>query len=145
MGGRGRQHNRLERELILNLIAEAVAKGARFKEAAKVIELSARTLIRWKNKGGGQDLRNNRIEPPANKLNEFERQRILDVSTSRAFHNLSPKQIVPLLADQGEYIGSESSFYRVLRAHNMKPSRPAEKARPKEHVATGPCQVGMCQ
>lgn len=127
------------------MVEEAVTKGARLKEAAKAIDLSVRTLIRWKNQGGGQDLRNGPMEPPANKLSELEKQQILDVSTSEAFRNLSPKQIVPLLADQGAYIGSESTFYRVLREYNMinhrESSKPTEHGRPKELVATGPCQV----
>jgi putative transposase len=33
--------------------------------------------------------------------------------------SLPPGQIVPALADQGRSIGSESSFYRVLHAHNQ--------------------------
>lgn len=131
--------------MILDLVDDAVAQGARLEEAAKTIELSARTLIRWKNQGGGQDLRNGPMGPPANKLGELEKQRILDVSTNKTFRNLSPKQIVPILADQGEYIGSESTFYRVLRDYNMirhrESSKPSEHGRPKEHVATGPCQV----
>ena len=48
---------------------------------------------------------------------------------------MSPKQIVPKLADQGIYIGSESTFYRVLKEQQMI------NHRPNEHVADGPCQV----
>lgn len=32
---------------------------------------------------------------------------------------LPPGQIVPILADQGRYIGSERSFYRVLDGHGQ--------------------------
>ena len=79
------------------------------------------------------------------KLVPTERQNILDIANSPEFRDLSPKQIVPQLADQGIYVASESSFYRVLRneghmAHR-EPSRPATSRKPKEHVATGPCQV----
>ena len=55
------------------------------------------------------------------------------------------EQIVPRLADQGAYIASESSFYRVLhQADQLKhraPSKPAASKRPAEYVATGPNQV----
>lgn len=51
---------------------------------------------------------------PANALTEVERQAILDVCNSEEFAHLPPSQIVPRLADQGRYIASESSFYRVL-------------------------------
>jgi putative transposase len=58
---------------------------------------------------------------------------------------VSPKQIVPRLADRGEYIGSESSMYRVLEdagqlAHRT-PSKPRATQRPDALVATGPNQV----
>lgn len=145
MGGRGRQHNQEERRLILALINEAVANGARLKRAAKTIGLSARTLIRWKHQGGGDDHRNGPMREPANKLTLQEKRQIIDVATSKDFSDLSPKQIVPLLADRGKYIASETTFYRVLREHDMvhhrEPSKPANQVRPKEFVATGPCQV----
>jgi len=119
--------------------------GARLKQAARTIGLSYRTLIRWKQQDGGLDRRNGPMAPPVNKLSEQEKQQSLDVANSKPFRDLPPKQIVPKLADQGIFIGSESSFYRVLRQHNMinhrEPSKPAEGRRPREHAATGPCQV----
>ncbi len=70
---------------------------------------------------------------------------MLQVSTSVPFRDLSPKQIVPTLADQGIYLASESTFYRVLKEHQMmthrQASKPAMSHCPKEHVATGSCQV----
>lgn len=58
---------------------------------------------------------------------------------------MSPKQIVPTLADENTYIASESSMYRVLRAEGQMTHRgrakPPRHHRPKELVATGPNQV----
>jgi transposase InsO family protein len=129
----------------MDLIDKAIASGARLKKAADIIGLSARTIIRWRNQDGGQDQRKGPLNPPANKLSQKERQQILDVSNSAPFRDLSPKQIVPKLADQGIYLASESTFYRVLKEHKMlthrQASKPAVMNRPKEHVATGPCQV----
>jgi hypothetical protein len=49
------------------------------------------------------------------------------------------------LADRQIYLASESSFYRILKEQKMlahrQNSKPAVSKRPKEHVATGPCQV----
>ena len=93
----------------------------------------------------GEFLRNGPLAAPANKLNEQQRQQVLDISNSVAFRDLSPNQIVPKLADQKVYLASESTFYRVLKEHKMlthlQASKPAVARRPKEHVATGPCQV----
>ena len=59
--------------------------------------------------------------------------------------DLSPNQIVPLLANKGHYLGSEASFYRILREEDLQrhrePSRPAIHTRPDEKVATGRNQV----
>ena len=131
--------------MIINLIDKAVESGARLKKAADIIGLSARTIIRWRQLGGGQDQRKGPLTAPANKLSNQERQQIIDTSNSASFRDLSPKQIVPKLADQGVYLASESTFYRVLKEHKMlthrQASKPAVTHRPKEHVATGPCQV----
>ncbi|MES0447703.1 MAG: IS3 family transposase [Desulfobacterales bacterium] len=144
LGGRGRPHSREQRKMIVDLIEKAIESGARLKKAAATMGISARTIIRWRQKGGGQDQREGPLAAPANKLSEQERQQILDISNSAPFRDLSPKQIVPKLADQGVYLASESTFYRVLKEHAMLAHRQASKpavARPKEHVATGPCQV----
>jgi transposase InsO family protein len=131
--------------VIINLIDKAVASGARLKKAAGIVGLSARTIIRWRQQGGGKDQRKGPLTTPANKLSNHERQQILDTANSVPFRDLSPKQIVPKLADQGVYLASESTFYRVLKEHKMlthrQAAKPAVKHRPKEHVATGPCQV----
>jgi len=59
--------------------------------------------------------------------------------------SLSPKQIVPRLADKGVYIASESTTYRILaQADQLKhrePSKPRRPRRPAEHVAHGPLEV----
>ena len=130
--------------MIVDLIDKAIESGARLKKAAATMGISARTIIRWRQKGGGQDQRKGPLTAPANKLSEQERQQILAISNSAPFRDLSPKQIVPKLADQGVYLASESTFYRVLKEHAMLAHRQASKpavSRPKEHVATGSCQV----
>ena len=130
--------------MILELINEAEASGARLEPAADIIGLSSRTVIRWRQSDHNDDQRKTSFSPP-NKLDEKERMQIIDVANSAPFRDMSPKQIVPKLADQGIYIGSESSFYRVLKEQDMvkhrQPSKPATHKRPKEHKATGPCQV----
>jgi putative transposase len=131
--------------MIIDLIDKAVESGAQLKKTAVAMGLSARTIIRWRQREGGQDRRKGPSTAPANKLSEQERQQILDVANRAPFRDLSPKQIVPGLADQGVYLASESTFYRVLKEHKMlthrQASKPAAPRRPKEHVATGPCQV----
>jgi transposase InsO family protein len=129
--------------VIRQLVDEAVTAGARRRKACELLGLTVRTLERW-----ADDREDNRRGPksrPANKLTAAERRRVLATATSAEFRDQSPKQIVPRLADRGEYLASESTFYRVLRAENMQHRRGAARAptpRPREHVADGPWQVG---
>jgi putative transposase len=126
------------------LIDEAVAAGARLRKACEALGLTLRTVERWR-RGVGEDLRCGPRTPPANRLTEAERRTIVEVSNSVTYRDLSPNQIVPLLADQGRYIASEKTFYRVLAEANQLRHRegtnpPNPRPRP-EHVATGPNQL----
>jgi putative transposase len=124
------------------LVEEAVAGGARFAAACAAIGLPARTLQRWVHQP--VDGRRGPRHQPANQLTARERAKVVEVATSPEFRDCSPKQIVPVLADRGIYIASESTFYRVLHAeqlqHHRTRARPPAQ-RPREHVANGPWQV----
>jgi putative transposase len=68
------------------------------------------------------------------------------VCHSEEFANLPPSQIVPRLADQGRYIASESSFYRILRAEGQQQHRgrakpPVPRQPPTSYRATAPRQI----
>ena len=131
--------------MILEQIDTAVTSGARINKAAAIVGLSARTIFRWRDQKGGCDQRRGPTSAPANKLSDQEKQQIIEVANSAEFRDMPPKQIVPKLADKGVYIGSESSFYRVLKEHKMinhrQRSKPATRHRPNQHMASGPNQV----
>ena len=82
---------------------------------------------------------------PVNKLSDTERKAILDVCNSDRFKSLPPSQIVPTLADEGRYIGSERTYYRVLNEadqqhHRGRAAKPSRR-KPTSYRATGPNQV----
>jgi len=138
-----------DRKKIVSLIDEAMAAGARQFRACAELGLDARTVQRWKSPDGGirEDLRPVVARPrPANRLTEAERDQIITTCNSEEFASLPPSQIVPRLADRGEYIASESSFYRVLRArgqnHRRGRARPPSRSKPPASFeAQGPCEV----
>ncbi len=135
-----------DRDEALSLIAEAVLAGCRFEAACHELELDARTVQRWRAKpGGGQDGRRGPSAAPKQKLSPAERAKVLAVANTPEFRNISPKQIVPRLTDRGEYVASESTFYRVLheagQLHHRGRSKPKSSKRPDEVVATGPNQL----
>lgn len=82
----------------------------------------------------------------ANQLTAQERQAIIDCANSPEYTALSPSQIVPQLADKGLYLGSESSFFRVLRQYRQVAHRQASRVAQARHkpnalIATAPNQV----
>ena len=83
---------------------------------------------------------------PSHALTEDERQAVLKTTLQPDYAALPPGQIVPRLADQGVYLASESTFYRVLRAHDLPHHRGRAKALstprpPTTHRADQPNQV----
>lgn len=133
---------------MIALVQEACAAGARRETACAVIEVSPRTLQRWQEEGpvkadGRQAAAQGRT--PANRLSPQERSRLLEVVNRPEYASQPPSQIVPALADQGEYIASESTFYRVLHDEGQRVQRGKAQApthsRPQPLRATGPNQV----
>lgn len=104
-----------QRQSIMMWITEATQAGARQQQACHLIGLSTRTLQRWQKAIEQVDGRTRRTAPPPHKLSPGERAKLLEITSSAQFAHLPPSQIVPMLADEGLYFASESTFYRVLR------------------------------
>jgi putative transposase len=137
-----------DRRQALALIDAARTEGARLALACRIIGITARTYRRWRSQGGRcRDHRPEAVRPrPKHTLSPRERDDILALCHERRFASLPPGQIVPILADEGRYIASESSFYRVLRdageQQHRGRSRTAREARPlATHQARAPNQV----
>jgi len=138
-----------DRHRILKLVEEAQSQGARRAKVCELLGIHARTLSRWRDDTGKiqPDGRPQADRPvPANKLSEEERQRILEVCNLPQYAHLPPSQIVPALADEGIYIASESTFYRVLREadqlhHRGKAQAPKKVPKPTSHCAIAPNQI----
>lgn len=129
---------------ILGLVDDALQAGARFKAACDIVGFTARTLQRWRKEPGDDGRKNNRVHRN-NALNAAERRRVIEVACSPEFRDLSPRQIVPILAENGLYYASESTFYRILHAAGLmrhrSNSRPPQRKKPEELVVTGPDRV----
>jgi len=84
-----------------------------------------------------------RVQPRA--LSAGERQAILDVLHGERFVDVSPAEVWATLLDEGSYLGSLSTFYRVLREHGESRERRAQATHPAtvkpELVATEPNRV----
>jgi len=136
--------NTEDKQSILQLISEACQSGARKSKAAELLGLTVRTIQRWKRLGV-TDKRKGSRAVPANKLSAEEQNQIVNVLKSQEYADFNPNQIVPKLADQGLYIGSESTMYRLLRTLKMNQHRqgsnPSHRHSPETFTACGPNQI----
>jgi transposase len=133
----------------LQIMDERVAAGARARQLALLLGIGLTTLQRWRRQfadDGGVDRRKGSQRHVAHRLSAEERQRILLTCKEPEFAGLPPGQILPILADRDRYIGSKSSFYRVLDAHGQAHRRgrarpPQERRSVPRLKAPGPNQV----
>jgi putative transposase len=132
------------------MIHSAESNGARKAIACKTLGLSVRTIQRWYHEKSGQlseDARPSAIRPtPTNKLSPEETALILKTCNEAEFANYPPGYIVPTLADEGCYIGSESTFYRTLKNAGQLADRSLTKSqhqrkKPNVQVAIKPNEV----
>ncbi len=130
---------------MLDLIDETTRAGARLRVVCSEAGISIRTHQRWMNQAGGDDRRCGPAAVPKNKLSPKERRELLAVGNSEGFRDLPPSQIVPRLAERGQYLCSESTMYRVLKeekqlAHRNRTQEPQPRL-PVIRVATEPNQI----
>jgi putative transposase len=137
--------NHESRVQVILLINEARTAGARKHKACEILGLSIRTLERWQRPSGMTDKRTVSLRIPGNKFSHAERNTILATVNKPLYRDLPPCKIVPMLADLGKYIGSESTIYRILRAENQlshrQASRPSQHKRPEAYEAHKANQV----
>ena len=138
-----------DRQILMRDIEQARADGSRLAPACVLAGIDARTLQRWRRDDDASrgDSRPGADRPvPSHALSEAERAQIIAVANEPRFAETPPARIVPVLADEGIYIASESSFHRVLRAHGQMNHRgraqpPRTSRPPTTHIATRPGQV----
>jgi len=138
-----------DRHVLAQDIHTAQATGARLRLACATAGIDLRTLQRWKAHDGlrAGDSRPLEVRPlPDHTLSEAEREQVLRVANEPRFAAVPPARIVPMPADDGLYLASESTFSRVLRAHGQTVHRgrakaPRARRPPTTQIATGPAQV----
>ena len=135
----------------IQLIDEAVDHGAGLSKACEYLGITERTYYRWQSLNRKHHSYEDRRayadhSDPVNKLTPEERQKVIDTVNEERFASMPPCEIVPTLADEGQYIASESTFYRILREEKMQNHRgrsqePGKHGKPTSYVATAPNQV----
>jgi len=137
-GPKGRLISDSDRIKAVKLINEARKNGSRLEPACKELGISSRTYQRWTKNGEVKKDQRPYVErkEPKNKLSKIEKEKIIKVSNSKKYADLPPSKIVPKLADEGKYIASESTFYRVLKEEKLSTHRSKSKKPVKREVPT---------
>jgi len=139
-----------DRQSLSRDIGVAHAAGARLHLACELAGIDVRTLQRWKANEGlaAGDGRPLAIRPvPCHALSPAERAELVRVANEPRFAAVPPARIVPMLADDGVYLASESTFSRVLRdegqaAHRGRARSHAPCARPPRTSQARPSRCG---
>lgn len=112
------------------------------RAACRMLGVSRATMARRKQR---REEKARSVRTSHRRLGEHERKAILDAAHSERFCDKSVREIYAILLDEGIYLGSISTFYRVLRAAGETRERRAIATHPTmvkpELAATVPCQV----
>jgi transposase InsO family protein len=135
---------------VIELLREGISRGASAKAIAGLFGLATRTLRRWglmiRSEGLSGDRRKGVHRYVAHRFSREEREIVLETVIDSRFADLTPSQIVAILAEEGLYVGSESTIYRILRQegllnHRGRSRPPREPREPPVLEATGIHQV----
>ena len=139
-----------DRGAIVALLEEGISRGVSAKAIADLFGLATRTLRRWglmiRAHGFSRDQRKGAPRHVMHRFSEEERQQVLSTVNDPRFADLTPSQIVAILAEEGVYVGSESTIYRIMRQdgllnHRGRSRPPREPREPPMLEATGIYQV----
>lgn len=113
------------------------------KSACEALSIPRATYYRHSEKQGDAG-ENKRLVPPL-ALAEYERKQVLDELHSERFWDSSPSEVYATLLDEGTYLCSIRTMYRILDKHNEVKERRKQVNRPHyekpELLATAPNQV----
>ena len=122
--------------------AKELAKHVRVKPACDALGVSRATFYRRQRPMTGHQ----QPRPtPARALSEKEQDLVFDTLCSEQFVDRAPAEVVATLLDEGRYLCSPRTMYRILAARAAVQERRPQRTHPEymkpELMATGPNQV----
>lgn len=122
---------------------QELAEGIGTVAACRALGVSRATFYRRKTPRQG--LKARRYSRPVRALSPEERAEVMELVHSSRFVDLAPREIVAMLEDEGRYLCSVRTMYRLLQEHGEVRERRHIARRPvyqkPELIATGPNQV----
>ena len=124
------------------MAATSLAAHVGVAPACRALGVSRATWYRRRRPAPGHQQSRKR---PARALDEAERERVLEVLACPRFVDRSPGEVVATLLDEGQYLCSERTMYRILAAEQPVRERRNQLAHPRyakpELVASAPNQT----
>jgi transposase InsO family protein len=122
-------------------VTETLAEQIGVSRACDALDVARSTLYRARQPRPEPKLR----PTPSHALTASERAEVREVLNSERFMDSPPRQVYAALLDEGRYLASVSTMYRVLREHGEVRERRAVRQHPTytrpELLATAPNQV----
>ncbi len=124
------------------MAARSLARQVGIAPACRALGVSRSTFYRRARPAPG---RRQPRPTPARALSQIERKRVEATLASPRFVDRSPGEVVATLLDEGRYLCSERTMYRILEANHPVRDRRNQRVHPSyakpELVATAPNQV----
>lgn len=122
--------------------AEELSRDVGVSPACDALGVSRATFYRHRRPKTGQQ----QPRPtPARALSKQEQDSVYNVLCSERFVDRAPAEVVATLLDEGRYLASERTMYRILAARasvgDRRPQRSHPEYKKPELMATGPNQV----
>ncbi len=125
-------------------IATSLSKDVGVKRACHALTVSRAGFYRWRNLSENAKPASVRALPPL-ALSRGEQQRVLDALHEERFVDKAPQEVYASLLDEGTYLCSVRTMYRILEAHQEVKERRNQLRHPvytkPELLAQGPNQV----
>jgi putative transposase len=123
--------------------AEEIAPSYGVHETCDAMGLSTATFYRRRQRAAAPPRPAARVPP--RKLTSAEEQKVLDALNSQRFMDQAVPEVYATLLDEGSYLCSPRTMYRILNRHQLVQERRHERQHPvyqkPELLATGPNQV----
>jgi putative transposase len=123
---------------------ESLAKDVGVKGACDALAVSRSGFYRWLDRGEETTSKDHRVPSPL-ALSQGEQQVVLDTLHMEHFADQTPREVYAALLDEGTYLCSVRTMYRVLEKHHEVRERRNQLRHPHykkpELLAEGPNQV----
>lgn len=125
-------------------MTDSLAKDVGVKPSCDALAVSRASYYRWKNQGEDLEKESVRSLSPL-ALSPCEKQRVLDTLHDERFVDKAPQEVYAALLDDGSYLCSVRTMYRILEAHKEVKERRNQLRHPAyskpELLAERPNQV----